>query len=408
MRKLILLLLPLVIAVAAAFFIKSWATSKNDPGFVVIGMGQWSMETSLIVFAFLLLLTFVGLYFLFRLLGWFWRLPKKMKHKGLQKEQYLSHEALFSGLTNAAEGNWEKAEKSLIKHASSSGASLIHYLTAAKAAHSRGAAKKRDEYLHLAAKSHPDAELTIGLAKAKLLLSDQQFETAVENLTHLHAMSPQHGTVLKLLHRGYKHLGDWDALRKIIPDLRSNKVLMEAEVKLLEIETHSALLKKQAKLGNTSELHELWQTMPKHIRSVPHVSAVYFAAMIKAGKGDAIEGELKKAIDSDFDQTLLILYGCVESSDTAKQIGVAEKWLKKHPKDPVLLKTLGKLSGRSNNPEKCESYLLGSLQIEPSVEAYRLLGDLLQSKGDQEKSIDCYKKGMEFASNSMVQQSAAG
>jgi len=116
---------------------------------------------------------------------------------------------LIAGLVDSAEGNWEKAEKILIKHASHSGAPLIHYLTAARAAQSRGAFDKRDEYLQKAAAQAPGSDVAIGLTQAELHLSGNQFEQALETLTKLQSIDPTHASVLKLLHQTYRHIGDW-------------------------------------------------------------------------------------------------------------------------------------------------------------------------------------------------------
>lgn len=402
MKNIMYFLGSLLVAVAAAFVAYKWLGGFENPGYVLIGIGYWSLETSLIVFSVSLIMGFFVLYIFFRFLGWLLRLPGQVKNRGKSIKFNRSQEALIAGLVDSAEGNWEKAEKVLIKHASHSGAPLIHYLTAARAAQSRGAYDKRDEYLKKAADQAPGSDVAIGLTQAELHLSDKQFEQALETLTRLHSIDPTHASVLKLLHQAYQQAGDWEGVRRLIPSLNTNKVLMEAEIKLLETETFSKLLKQAAETGNVDQIESLWSEIPDYIRNMKGVSAIYFAAMIDAGAGAKVEGGLSRALSTTWDQTLVVLYGNVQSIDVARQLETAEQWLPMHPRDAVFLTVLGKLSMKCGDNQKATTYLTKSLSIEPTVPAYQLFGDLLFAQGDKDRASECYKQGLELASSEIV------
>ncbi|MFZ2406351.1 MAG: heme biosynthesis HemY N-terminal domain-containing protein [Methylobacter sp.] len=402
MKNIMYFLGSLLVAVAAAFFAYKWLGGFENPGYVLIGIGYWSMETSLVVFAVGLIMGFFVLYIFFRFLGWLLRLPGQIKNRGKSIKFNRSQEALIAGLVDSAEGNWEKAEKVLIKHASHSGAPLIHYLTAARAAQSRGAYDKRDEYLKKAADQAPGSDVAIGLTQAELHLSEKQFEQALETLTRLQSIDPTHATVLKLLHQAYQQAGDWEGVRKLIPSLNNNKVLMETEIKLLETEAYSKLLKQAAERGSADEIDSLWSEIPDYIRNMKGVSAIYFAAMIDAGAGAKVEGGLSRALSTSWDHTLVVLFGNVPSIDVARQLETAEQWLPMHPRDAVFLTVLGKLSMKCGDNQKAATYLTKSLSIEPTVSAYQLFGDLLSAQGDKDRASECYKQGLELASSEIV------
>ena len=402
MKKLFYFLGPLLATVATAFFVSKWLLGFGNPGYVQMGIGHWALETSLVVFADYLIIGFYVFYVFFRLLGLLFRLPGQLKSRGKNIKFNRSQEALIAGLVDSAEGNWEKAEKVLIKHASHSGAPLIHYLTAARAAQSRGAFDKRDEYLRKAADQAPDSSVVIGLTQAELHLSGNQFEEALETLTRLHSIDPTHANVLKLLHQTYQHVGDWQGIRKLIPSLHTNKVLMEAEVKLLETKAYSQLLKQSAEKGNTEGIQSLWSEIPNYIKTMPGISAIYFAAMIDAGAGADIEQGLADILSINWDETLLALFGSIQSRDVAKQLETAEKWSYVHQENAVLLAILGKLAAKCGDNFKAESYLAKSIASEPTVQAYQLLGDLLFAQGDKDNASMCYKNGLELASSEIV------
>ena len=402
MRTIIYFLGSLLLAVSAAFFLKHWLLQFNDPGYVLIGLGHWSLESSLIVFAMGLVFLFFTFYFLFRILGWLLRMPGRIKNRGRNIKLNRSQEALISGLVDSAEGNWEKAEKTLIKHASTSGAPLLHYLTAARAAHSRGAIKKRDEYLQQAAQESPDSEVIVGLTRAELHLSEKQFDQALETLTRLQSIDPEHASVLKLLHETYRHIGDWESIRQLIPALHKHQVLMEVEVKLLEAETFSGLLKDRAHNGDAEEIQALWETIPGHVKGMKGIPAIYFASMIRLNSGAIIEQELHASIEKNWDETLLILYGSLQSSDYPKLLENAEKWQVTHSDSAVLYRVLGKLSVACDRPDKAEMSLTKSLQLDPTVGAFQLLGELYFNRGDKERASVSFKKGLELASSEVV------
>ena len=394
----------LLITIATAFFVKHWLGSFENPGYVLIGIGNWSMETSLIVFLVSLIVGFFGFYMFFRWLGWFLRLPWQLKNRSKNIKFNRSQEALIAGLMGTAEGKFEQAEKVLVKHATNSGAPLIHYLTAAKAAQSRGAFDKRDEYLKKAATHAPGSDVAIGLTQAELHFSANQFDQALETLTKLHSIDATHASVLKLLHQTYQRLGDWQGLRTLLPVLNKNKVLMETEIKKLEIDAFGGLLKQTIKQGSLDEMRLLWTEIPPHIKKNPDVAAIYFAAMIDAGLSAEIQTELVETLTINWDKTLLMLFGSLKAQDPHKQLDIAESLLAYHKTDSVLLTILGNLSFKCQEYAKAEDYLMKSNAIDPNVQSYRLLGDLYSAQGEEHKANVAYKQGLELASSGVVSQ----
>ncbi|MCK5888864.1 MAG: heme biosynthesis protein HemY [Methylococcales bacterium] len=401
-KKAIYFLIILLIIGAAGYFLYTVLSGIDNPGYVLIGFSHWSLESSLITFFICEIVVFALLYFFFRLLGWFRRLPKRFKSTLKEKKEGKSQNALISGLVDSAEGNWEKAEKLLIKHASNSGAPLLHYLTAARAAQSRGALDKRDEYLKKAKEQDGDTDIAVGLTEAELHLSENQFDQALETLTHLESMDSTRASVLKLLHQTYQKMDDWEGVRRLLPSLHKNKVMLEAEVKLLEKETFSRLLKQMAKEADADKIQGLWKEVPKHLQSDQGTLEIYFAAMISAGASAKVEKNLAKALVKNWSPKMLILYGNVESENYPKQLQTAEQGLSLHSGSAILLRVLGKISIKCQQMEKAEQYLTKSLAAEPTVVAYQLLGDVLVAKGEALQASEYYKQGLELAAGELV------
>lgn len=403
-KKLIVLfgsLLLILIAVAVTY---RYLLIQGKVGYVIIGVGNWALESSFFLFALALMLSYLVLYFVTRLVVNASHIPRMLEQRTGEERTKRSREALINGLVETAEGNWEKAEKNLIRHVADSGVPLINYLTAARAAHSRGAVDQRDEYLKLARESTPEAELAVGLTRAELQLSHRQFDAAVDSLAHLHRINPGHATILRMMHQAYSQMEDWEALRRILPALHHHKVMMEAEIKLWETETYSALLKRAAEHQYPEELRKLWSEIPEHIRQMTGIQNLYYAAMIGAGVGEEIEESLRLALGREWGETLLVLYGCIHHSDAAYQLKEAEYWIGPHPYDAVLYLVLAKLAWRVQQWDKAMGYLKQSLAIEPSVEANQLMGDLLFRQNDPAAACHYYRSGLMLASDEVVSQ----
>jgi len=106
MKNIVYFLIALIVAIAASFLVNNWLQGFDNPGYVLMGVGHWSLETTLSVFAVSLIIGFFVLYFFFRILGWLLRLPVQLKRRGASVRFNRSQEALIAGLVDSAEGNW--------------------------------------------------------------------------------------------------------------------------------------------------------------------------------------------------------------------------------------------------------------------------------------------------------------
>ncbi|GAB4356730.1 MAG: heme biosynthesis protein HemY [Methylohalobius crimeensis] len=402
-KQLILWTVILVLAAGAAALLPGLKLLR-DAGYTLIGWGRWELELTTLTLVLIVVIGFILFYAALRLISLAVNFPLQQKQKKEARQREAAFRRLVEGMREAAEGNWERAEKTLIENAAVSSQSLAHYLTAARFAHHRGAKSERDTYLKQAYEAEPDAQLAVRLTEAELHLADENFDQALESLTQLEKVAPRNARVLRLLHEAYAKLEDWEALHKLLPRLHENKVLLEAEVHLLELETYSAMLRERSAAGDAETLQAHWQELPEHMRQLPDLQAIYFAAMIECGAGERIDAPLRAALEKHWEAPLLILYGGLELPDATAHLQQAEQWLKQHPDDPVLLQVLGKLAWRTGQSEQAETYLHRSLKIQPSVEAYRLLGDLLEEKNAWKDACEYYRRGMMLASQAVIEE----
>ena len=222
-RSFLLLLILALLLLASAFapFLKS------DPGHVLINIGNWTVETSVLILALALVL----LWFAVQIAVWFWRMPVETARK--MREQRAFNQ-LEKGLLALTEGDWKGAEKALEKSASKQGKTTAHYLAAAQAADSQDAHDRREYYLEQADSGGAKKRFLVELTRARMLLANGSRAAALPILQDLYKRRRKHPQVLELLSRCYRELGDWDNLQGLLPALRKAGVLSEEQSQQLE------------------------------------------------------------------------------------------------------------------------------------------------------------------------------
>ncbi|HHH39493.1 MAG TPA: heme biosynthesis protein HemY [Sedimenticola sp.] len=373
---------------------------KQDNGYVLFSFGEWTVEASLALFLLVDLLLFLLLYLSLRLLTRVWGMPARLRRWRERRDARRARKALTRGLLALSEGQWKRAERELVRYAAASETPLINYLAAARAAQQQGADGRRDRYLGLARERVPAAAMAVGLTRAELQLEQEQLEQALDTLEQLREIAPRHPQVLRLLKEIYQRLGRWEALGRLLPVLKRRKVVPAEELRRLEREVYRSLLDQAALAGGTHQLSVAWRALPASAREDEGLVLLYAGYLQEQGADGQAEKLLLEALGHHWSAELVALYGRVQGSDGARQLSRAEAWLERHPRDPVLLLTLGRLCLRNRLWGKARSYLEASIGAGPSVEAYRDLGLLLQQIGEASRAMACFRAGLELSTGS--------
>lgn len=391
MKFLFVALLALTLSVLLAL------QAYQDPGFVFISRGDWSLETSFSLLLTVLVVGFFLVYAVIRTTVALLRSPRRYGDWRRERRAVRAREVSQRGLVELAEGRWEKAERDLIKSATHSEAPLLNYLGAARAAQKQDADQRWDKYLSLAHATTPQAELAIGLTQAEVQLSNHQLEQALATLMHLRSIAPRNTHVLQLLHRLYEELNSWEDLVELLPELRRNAVFDEKQLIAVERKTYQKLLVSITQSGDVRRLKASWAKLPRALRQDPELLDLYAGQLAGLGEGAEAERLLREGIKRSWDARNIRLYGLVRGEDPARQLAQAENWLKANDKNTVLLLTLGRLSLQNGLWGRARSYLEASVGQAPTPEGYRELGALLEQLGEQNKAFECYRKGLEQA-----------
>jgi len=370
------------------------ALVAHDSGYVLLSAGLYTIEMSLALLVLLIGILFVALYFLIRLIIRTYRLPNDVRGWKQRRGARLAQNAMTRGLLEMSEGNWQTAEKRLVRYADRSETPLLNYLAAARAAQLQGEHERRDAYIRLAHEHMPSADVAVSLTQAELQLADHQLEQALATLRHLRSVAPKHTYVLRLLRRLYEQLGDWEHLRELIPELRRRKVESSEDLHLLERKTYRALLEQAFLSKDDSQLGQVWSSVPKALRTDPDVVSDYAGYLQEGGRDKEAEKFLRDALKQGWNAHLVELYGLIECPDPGKHLSRLEKFLKEHPNEPTLLLTLGRLSLRAQLWGKARGYLEACVNRNGPIDAFRELGRLLEHMGEDDNALQIYRQAL--------------
>lgn len=354
----------------------------RDPGYVLVSYADTVVETSLWVGLLLL----VGIYLLLRgttyllrkltqsqsaLLGW--RSGRKLRAARAQTVR---------GLLVMAEGRWLEAKKLLTAGAENVETPLINYLNAARAAHELGEHGERDEFLKKAHETTPGAKFAVTLTQAEFNIHEGLYEQALAALLNLRRRAPKQPAVLNMLAKCYEALGDWQALLQLLGDLRKYRGLPEAEIARLERAVWQAILQ------GTETAQKQWKKLPKMLRSDMPLMRQWVSYLVEHDRHDDAEQAIRMVLAQQWDGALVLTYGETRSSDLARQLVVAQGWVKERPNDAQVALTLGRLCLLNEKFAQARDYFEAALRLEPSDTVYGELGRLCIALGDERRGTE--------------------
>lgn len=368
---------------------------SHDPGYVLIAINHWTIESTLWVAVFALIILFVALHIFLQLLHKLTSAPNRFRKWRALRLAHKAQETTRQGLIEYSEGYWKKAKQHLIQALPNTDTPLLNYLTAARAAQKMGDSQLRDHYLREAQQSMPEAKIAVELTQAQLQLANNQSEQALATLRHLQDLAPKHPYVLKLLANLYEQVRDWTHLIALLPDLKKNHVMSDHEFEELQQHAYLSALRDLAKQQQPDALHILFHNLPKSLSNNAEIIAEYVRFLLSQQREADAENILRKSLRKEFNDKLINIYGLIHYSED--QLVFAESLLKKNPHSSALYLCLGRLSIANQLWGKAKHYLEQAKVLTPTPETYFALGTLHDRMNEPTLANHCYKEGLELA-----------
>ena len=377
--------LAIIIALALGALAANYLLPHN--GYVLIHFLGYSVEMSVPVLVFFLLLIYLAVRICVRIVG----APRRLGELAAQRRQRKAGERITRGYIELGEGNFARGEKLLTKGVRDSETPLLNYLAAARAAQAQGDRQRRDNWLRMAYEQDPRAAAAVLLTQAELQLANDEYETCRATLNKVLEMTPKNAEALRLKAELCVSRSDWEELQELLPKLRKQGHVASEIMDDWFVRTWCALL------GNATDdpgrISLLWKQLPRNLREHPRLIHARIEAMIARGQVADAEIITRKALDKNWSGELALLYGQLEA-DSSAQLRCAERWLRLRPEDPVLLLTAARLCVRNELWGKARSYFETSNAIKPSPDTWHDLGQLMLRLGEEESASKAFQQGL--------------
>ena len=381
------ILLLVIVAALAAF---GWHWVAADPGYVLLRLHGWRVETTVVAAVLILLLAWALLTVLWRLLRWpFGAFSRRHRR--------LSQQRMGDGLIALIEGRHGDAERDLNRASRLDSLRAPALLASAEAASRRGEHGRALEALNQASQSAPQAARVL---RARVLRREGKPAEALALL----APESDKGT---LTPGGWRELalaalasGDVRRARAALDPLQKSGALGTRAYAALEAKVLIATINVAP---DGAALNTLWSQLPKAQRRVPAVIDAY--ARRAAGFGLILPAmdEVESALRREWSPLLVETYGVLGGDDLEARLRRAESWLDGHPNDATLLLTLGRMCVRLKLWGKANQYLQRSLALVPSAGAWEALGDTFAAQGNPEQAQRCYRNALSLIRGDAVE-----
>ena len=384
MRWLVSLLIVSVLAVGLAM------AGRYDPGYVVLVYPPWRLEITFISFVLLVTALIVGGVILLRLAVLTLSLPSIVREQRARRAARRRDENFVGGLRAYTELRFQDAEQALGQWQGDETRTGIARVLAARAAQEMRAPAQRMQHVREAGEQ--GAALAAQLFEAEACLEVKDASGALAALQAAKAVAPQHTGLLRLELRARQLTGQWDEVERLLDQLARSNALEPAVAVQLRRATYAE------NLGRRSEddraLLEYWKKVPAEYKADALVARAAARAFMARGGHDTALDVIEAALDREWDEALVELYGEVRGSRPGRQIEQAEKWLHARPRDAHLLLTLAQLCSVEQLWGKAQSYLEASLGIAPSMEAHVRMADLKTHGGQPSEACQHYQKAL--------------
>lgn len=193
----------------------------------------------------------------------------------------------------------------------------------------------------------------------------------------------------------YQKPQNWHHILEILPELENKIWISKEQIQQIQQESYERLLSEEKYTYDLSTLESIWNNLPLKLKKDPSLLNFYIQGLIRHHEDTKAESLIIKQLKKQWFGPLVLTYSLIKSTNPTRQLAIEEKWLKKHPDDPYLLLSLGRLCRQRKLWGKARDYLEKSLIYDSSnSETYLELGELFESLEEPLQALVWFKKGL--------------
>ena len=381
----------------AAMAVALALAGRYGNGYVVFVTPPWRAEMSIMLFVILLLASFAGAYLLIRMAVKTYRLPLQIRKSKIEHERTKARELLLESLQLLFSGEFRNAEtraRTAMQHEDTRDmAAAIAAWAAYEGGHSSAAVPYLDHIRNTGSTRMRD------VSKAYMLLADGKAAEALSLLKTLAANDPKNPGVLKMKVEAEVAGKAWEDVLETLAPLTRSGMLPEGAAQQIRLNAELNLIK--SKPANPDAIADAWKAFSRESRFDVAMATTVATRLLALGCFDEARNVIEETVEArgveGWDSQLAAIYAGCKTDSTLAQIERAERWLRQHARDAVLLATLGKLCMRQALWGKAQSYLEASVALEPTLDAHMTLARLMEQLGRNDEAIRHMRRSAELA-----------
>ena len=385
MRRLITYVVIFILAIAVGLIF------TVDSGYILLKYYKWTVEMPIWFGAISLIIIFVLFHYLLRLIRAIRNCHDKWTSWRHKKAENKANLDTSDGFFQLVEGDMKSAKRLFVKNVKNSSIPEINYFFAAYCAQKQNINYEVDYFISKLVKSNPKKVPTIYLMQASLQVFQKQFKSAQILLERLQSEKVKYPMLFKLLTSVYKHNEDWISLEKLLPVLEKKKLVDSRELIELQWKVYN---QKLLDAVDAEQLIKQWKKLPRNINKNIELRNIYCKQLISFNKDDLAAKLILGYLDEQWDNRFVELYGLAKTSDTEIQLEMAEKWHVEQKYNATLLLALARINARLKLWARATEYVIESLGILKSAQAYYLLGYIYEKISQFDNATQAYKTGL--------------
>ncbi|MBT5483919.1 MAG: hypothetical protein HOH14_01375 [Gammaproteobacteria bacterium] len=373
----------------------------DDPGYVLISFGTWSIESTFVALILFLLVLLVLIYGVYKLIGLLnpLGLLRGNSWLGASRRKSQATAASEEGLRLLLLGHWQDAYKLLVENAGKVENPVFNYLAASLAAWQRGDDASWNYCLEQASRKARKPNPGIKTLKALLEYRSGKIEQSLAILIALDKEAPGSPYVLNLIKSSYLSLQDWEKLGDLLPVLEKHKVVNPDELLQLSAKISvQGLAQVSAQTGGISALNRLWDAIDKKVRCTEEITLIYMAKLMEFSQHEEAVSVATSFLKKQWSDEVVLKSGFIDTHEPGRLLVQLENMLKARPNNCTLMLSLGRVSLRNKLWGKAREYFESCLKFSQSTslsaEANAELARLLDHLGEHAQSASLYGKAM--------------
>ncbi|WED26618.1 heme biosynthesis protein HemY [Vibrio sp. DW001] len=351
----------------------------GQQGYVLISIADTTIEmsvTTLVIFVIGILAALFGLEYLIKKMlnmsstTWNWFSVRKLKRARRNTNE---------GIVKLLEGDWQAAEKKVIRWANHHDMPLLCYLIASEAAQEMGDDNKRDKYLQLA-QQQDNSTLAVELTKARQQVRERNFEQSFITLSNLESAHASNSMVLNLLKITYINLEHWALLLEILPRLVKAKLIDSEEQSKLSKQAQCGLIIEVAQSKGSEGAIALWNSFPRKARHDEEIVVCLAMQLIERQADSEAYSLVVESLKKQHNDALIQLIPTMNLADNYPAIVMLQGLIKKNSEDAVAHSVIARVYMTNEKWIEAQQHLEKALSIRADVSDYSALATVLEKQ----------------------------